>query len=338
MRRKDTQEVQEVLDTQQVHDAQAKGASMSNAISMASSLVSRVDVVQDCIASLDVMPKSKETYEKALRQFMQYIEGKGISQPTRIDILEYKAYLLENYKAGTVSSYMTAVKKLFTYLEAEKIYPNVANGIKGAKSQTGFRKDALTVVQARRLLGGIDTMTIEGKRNYALINLLLNTGMRTIEAHRANIGDIRQEGGEALLYIQGKGKDSKDAFVLLTDTTLYAIQHYLKARSIIDPNAPLFASHSNRSDGQRLATRSISWIVKEALRAIGIDSDRITAHSLRHTAVTLSLIAGATIQEAQAMARHVNINTTLIYAHNLDRIAKAPERKIADLLAIGGQA
>lgn len=329
----DTQDVQEVQEVHSTQDVQEVGGNMDNAVVLRGS----AEVVQKYIDLLDVKPKSRDTYQKALKQFMLFLESNAITQPTRADILKYKAYLMDNYKACTVSSYMTAVKGFFAFMEAEKIYPNIANGIKGAKHQQGFRKDALTVDQAIRLLKGIDTTTLEGKRNYALINLLLNTGLRTIEAERASIGDIRQEGGEALLYIQGKGRDSKDAFVVLTDSTLYPIQKYLKARSIIDPKAPLFASHSDRNEGNRITTRTISWIVKEALRAVGIDSERITAHSLRHTAVTFSLLAGATIQEAQAMARHANVNTTLIYAHNIDRIAKAPERKIEAMLAIGGQ-
>ena len=60
---------------------------------------------------------------------------------------------------------------------------------------------------------------------------------------------------------------------------------------------------------------------------------RLTAHSLRHTASTLSLQGGATIQEAQALGRHASIDTTMLYAHNIERIAQAPERKIAELLA-----
>jgi integrase/recombinase XerC/integrase/recombinase XerD len=164
--------------------------------------------------------------------------------------------------------------------------------------------------------------------------LLVRTGLRTIEAERANIEDVRQEGGEALLYIQGKGRDSKDAFVLLTEATLKPIREYVRARGKTAPTDPLFTSHSDRNNGERLTTRSISRIAKGALREAGIDSDRLTAHSLRHTAVTLSLLGGASIQEAQSMARHKNINTTLIYAHNIDRISKAPERKIDALLAL----
>jgi len=125
---------QEVHDTQEVHstqDVQGKGQSMDNAVVLRGS----TEVVQKYIDLLDVKPKSRETYRKALKQFMLFLESNAITQPTRADILKYKAYLMDNYKACTVSSYMTAVKGFFAFLEAEKIYPNIANGIKGAKHQ-----------------------------------------------------------------------------------------------------------------------------------------------------------------------------------------------------------
>ena len=100
----------------------------------------------------------------------------------------------------------------------------------------------------------------------------------------------------------------------------------------VKDSSPLFISHSDRNYGERLTTRSISRIVKDRLQASGLDDRRLTAHSLRHTAVTFSLIGGASIQEAQTLARHSDINTTLIYAHNLERIAKAPELKIDALI------
>jgi integrase/recombinase XerC/integrase/recombinase XerD len=290
-------------------------------------------IIKRYISSLDVKPRSKDTYRKGIKHFVEWLEAHDITSPSRADILEYKADMLKEYTACTVSSYLTAVKSFYTYLEGEKITPNIAAGIKGAKHQKGFRKDALTAKQAKEIISSIDTSTIEGKRNYALVNLLIRTGLRIVEAERANIEDIRSEAGEALLYIQGKGRDSKDAFVILTESTLKPIKEYLSARGKTQETAPLFASHSDRNNGGRLTTRSISRIAKEALRAAGYDDSRLTAHSMRHTAVTLSLLGGATIQEAQALARHQNINTTLIYAHNISRIANAPERKVDALLA-----
>lgn len=285
------------------------------------------------ISSLDIKPKSKETYKKGIKNFTAWLNTCGIASPTRADILDYKAALLQKYAACTVSSYLTAVKSFYTFLEGEKWYPNMAAGVKGAKHQKGFWKDALTAKQTKKILGSVDTATIEGKRNYALVNLLVRTGLRTVEAERANVEDIRSEAGEALLYIQGKGRDSKDAFVILTENTLRPVQEYLNERGKASETAPLFASISDRNHGGRLTVHSISRVVKQTLRASGHDTNRLTAHSMRHTAITLALLGGATVQEAQALARHQNINSTLIYAHNLSRIACAPERKIDALLA-----
>ena len=105
----DTQDVQEVPNTQEVYstqDVQEVGGSMDNAVVLRGS----AEVVQKYIDLLDVKPKSRETYRKALKQFMLFLESNAITQPTRADILKYKAYLMDNYKACTVSSYMTAVK------------------------------------------------------------------------------------------------------------------------------------------------------------------------------------------------------------------------------------
>ena len=291
-----------------------------------------IDLIELYLKSIDAKEKTKETYKRALERFIEWIKDNSIINPNRADILAYKGYLMANYTACTVSSYLTAVKGFYIFLEAKKISPNIANGIKGAKHQQGFKKDPLTVEQAKNLLSEIDTSNITGLRDYAIINLLIRTGLRTIEIERANIEDIRQRSGEALLYIQGKGRDSKDDYVLLTETTLKPIREYIKVRGKTKGTDPLFISHSNKNQGGRLTTRSISRIVKNNLKDVGIESDRITAHSLRHTAVTLSLLGGASIQEAQAMARHKNINTTLIYAHNINRIKQAPERLIDNLL------
>ena len=290
-------------------------------------------LLEGFLASQDINRKSKETYKKALRQLFKYIQANNLFNPCREDVLLYKDMLkAKAYSPHTITAYITAARKFFEWAEAAGVYPNIAKNIKGAKQPKGFRKEALTVQQVKSLLKHIARDTVQGKRDFALLNLLIRTGLRTIEAVRADIEDIRQEGGEALLYIQGKGRDSKDDVVLLTHDALSPIRDYLAARKKAGDKEPLFISLSDRNRGQRLTTRSVSRIVKTLLRAVYLDSSRLSAHSFRHTAVTLSLLGGATLQEAQVMARHANINTTLVYAHNIDRIRKAPERKIDALL------
>ena len=291
-------------------------------------------IIDRFLQAHDIKPKSKETYRRALRQFFTYLSDNGITKPTRETLIAYKAYLIDKQlSAYTVSAYIIALRKLFQWTESEHLYANIASQIKGQKKPKGFKKDALSVKQAQKLLIDMETDTLSGARDYALVNLLVRTGLRTIEAVRADIEDIRQQGEQAVLFIQGKGRDSKDDIVILTEETLEPIRAYISMRGQgVRDSSPLFISHSDRNYGERLTTRSVSRIVKEKLQASGLDDKRLTAHSLRHTAVTFSLIGGASIQEAQTLARHSDINTTLIYAHNLDRIAKAPELKIDALL------
>lgn len=289
-------------------------------------------VIDDFKSNLDATPRTKETYIKGVKVFLEWCNKNNIDEVTHATLIQYKESLIsDEKKASTISMYMTALKKLYKYLETKGI-KNIASDLKGAKQKRNYSKDPLTLEQAKDLLNSIDRTTKEGKRNFALIHLLLTTGLRTIEIERANVEDIRNVANNSVLYVMGKGRDTKDEYVKLTYETLKAINEYLATRDIKDSKEPLFISYSDRTNGKRLKTRSIRDIIKKAYLKIGINSDKITSHSLRHTAITLSLIGGTPLQEVQQMARHSNINTTMIYAHNLKRIESHAESNIQKLL------
>lgn len=287
------------------------------------------NLIDKFITARDVKESSKTTYRKCLKQFMTWIAGMRTVNPTRETILHYKSHIEEKgLTALTLSNYIGAVRQFFEWLEEENIYPNVAKGIKGAKKPRGFRKDTFTIEQVKALFSSADRNTLKGKRDYAILNLLVRTGLRTIEVAGANFDDIRQEAGESILWVKDKGSDSKDDFVLLMSETMGAIMEYLNARGKIKEKAPLFASLSNRNNGGRLTTKSVSRVVKEHLREVGIVSGRLTAHSLRHTFATLALRGGAHIVQVKEAMGHRSIDTTMIYAHLLDRIKNGAERYI----------
>ena len=290
--------------------------------------------LQNFLASLDIRQSSKNTYTRQLKEFFEWCMANHIMKWNREELLAYKQYLQKERSLAslTISGYLTAVRRYCEWLEVYHKQPNAARGIKGPSRKRGFKKDALTVEQVKKILASIKTTTLTGKRDFALINLMVRTGLRTIEIARAQREDIAQQAGEMVLFIHGKGRDSKDELVLLTNMTYEPIMEYLAARGVVTNEAPLFASHSTKNFGQALTTRSVSRICKFHLKRNNLDDTRLTAHSLRHTAVTLSLLAGATPQEARAMARHADINTTLIYAHNIQRIKQAPEKKIDEIL------
>ena len=280
---------------------------------------------------LDVRPKSVETYRTAIKQFIKYLIENGITNPTRENIIAYREHLLEDHKPNTVQNYLTAVKLFFAWMEQEGLYKDIAHHVKGVKISKEHKKDYLTQHQSRRLLGSVDTSTITGKRDYALICLLITTGIRTIEAQRADVGDIETIGGYTALFIQGKGQDEKAQYVKIAEPVEDAIRDYLGSRSekAAEKNEPLFASTSNNNKGERMTTRSIRRIVKGNLVNAGYNSDRLTAHSMRHTAATLNLLNGGTLEETQQLLRHQNISTTMIYSHALERAGNRSEERIA---------
>ena len=291
------------------------------------------EYITDYLTYLEGTEATKETYMKATRRFIDYLNTNDIHTPVYKDLVNYKLSLeREGKKASTITLYIVAVKKIFNWLSINGLYPNVAIGLKGEKIDREHKKDNLTQEQAILLLSSIDRSTEKGKRDYSIIATMLTGGLRDVEIQRANIEDIRINGNNYVLYIQGKGKEDKSTFIKLTTPVYNAIQDYLRARQCKDIKQPLFASLDHTTKGERLTTRSISRIIKTSLSRIGIVSDRITAHSLRHTTATLNLLNGGTLIETQELLRHQNINTTMIYTHLIDRINNASEQRISDLL------
>lgn len=287
------------------------------------------DLFRKWIQYLDAKPKTIETYNKNIKQFIKYLNENGIRTPNRADILAYRDYLKATRKPTTIQGYMIAVKLFFQWTEQENIFPNIAKHIKGAKLQAGFKKDYLTPNQACKILSSIDRKTLQGKRDFALISLLMTAGLRTIEAKRANIEDLRTAGDSLALYLQGKGQDDKNAYVKIPQEVEQAIREYLQARGEASPQEALFCSISHRNNGKRLTTESISRIVKNIFRLAGFNSDRLTAHSLRHTTATLNLLNGGSLEETSQLLRHKSLNTTLIYSHALERAKNNSEQRVA---------
>ena len=280
----------------------------------------------------DVRESSQKTYAKALKQMFKYLRENSISEPMREDIENWKKEMLKTKKASTVQLCIIAAKLFFRFLSQNEIYKNITDHMKSAKVDHEHKKDALTVKQCRALLQAIDTSTQKGKRDRAIISLMMTAGLRTIEVVRANIEDLHILGDSVYLSIQGKGHDEKSAKILVATQVYNFIQEYLKTRGNFSKTEPLFTSTSRRNFNERMETQSISRLVKNKLRKISIDDARHTAHSLRHTAATQALLNGVSLTQVQQVLRHTNINTTLIYTHNIERMKNKSEQTVADAI------
>ena len=313
---------------------------MSTAITITSNqgltqTLNRESLLDLFISSQDRKPTTLSLYRRTMTLFFDWIDrtGRNLTTLTRPDLIEYKHDLEQAGKSGlTITSYLTSLRLFYAWLEAEGVYPNIAKVLNLPKRTKEFRHQPLRPQQAQELLSEVEDSG--NLRDIALLNLLARTGIRTIEAVRADVGDIVFKGGQRVLLVKGKGRDEKDNFVILTDKTFRPISEYLSQRGVVRPTDPLFVSESNRDRGQRMTTRSISRIAKQNLRGIGLDDKVFTAHSLRHTTAVSILRAGGTLEDCQLTLRHSNPSTTQIYTAFVDeerRLTRQAESFIDNL-------
>lgn len=280
------------------------------------------------VAECDIRENSRNVYRRGLQYFFKWVEntGRTISELTRADIITFKESLLSTHSNLSVASYLVALRRFYEWAEGNKLYPNIAKGIKSPKRKNAYLKEHLRENQIAELLKHFEGNT----RDYAIVNLLLRTGLRCIEVVRANVEDITFKGGQRILRVWGKGRDERDAFVVLTDKAYAPIKAYLNTRGSTTLKEPLFISTSNRNLKGRLTTRSISKICKEGFRAIGIDGKEYTAHSLRHTTAVL-LLKNGSLADVQSVLRHSSPATSQIYTKSIEeelRLANPSEMKL----------
>lgn len=250
-------------------------------------------------------------------------------------------------KPNTIKLYLQSVKQFFKWTAANGFYPDIAANVHAPKTrQDVHRKEALTAAEVTAIensieaaaqrakaeaannrkdtAGRISRATEQGKRLYAMYLLAVNAGLRTIEIHRANVKDIELKSGNAVIWIWGKGHSEPDQKKPLAPEVYAAIQDYLQSRSDNPTgNSPLFVSTGNRSGGKRIATTTLSKMLKSAMKQAGFNSERLTAHSLRHTAGTAVQEITGNLYETQKYMRHSNPATTEIYLHNETEKAEA---------------
>lgn len=287
------------------------------------------DAIDKFIKQFDWKEGTRKLYARTLKLFFEWCEatGRRICNLTRKDIVDYKSDLVSRGLTSlSITSYLTSLRAFYEWAESEKVYPNIAAGVKTPKRDKKFKKLHLPEHKPDELLQYFQSISL---RDYAIVNLLLRTGLRTIEVVRANVEDITFYGGRRVLRVWGKGHDTKDDFVILTDKAYQPIKEYLATRPGAKGGEPLFTSNSHRNTGGRLTTRTISGLCKSGLKAIGLDGREYTAHSLRHTTgVEILKRSGMNIASAQYVLRHTSPATTQIYVDSIKnelRFENAPE-------------
>lgn len=288
----------------------------------------------DWIAFCDVQPATQKTYDKAVQNFVGYLKSNGIAQPQREDVIGYRDRLLaDGYKVSSVRLYLTIVKKFFRWLSSRSIYPNVADGVKlPAMPSDEHARDALTLEESKAAILSFKGSSEKDLRDKAIMALMLNCGLRSIEIVRLDVGDIEKRRGQWFIKVHGKARAGKTDSVQISSALKKLIDDYLSVRAEVKKGTPLFVSTANRNRGARLETQSVSRLAKKVFAKIGIESDRVTCHSCRHSAATLMLQAGVPIRQVQRVLRHRSAVTTEIYSHDLDAFNNQGVQILSNLL------
>jgi integrase/recombinase XerC/integrase/recombinase XerD len=278
-----------------------------------------LQLMDEFLANQDIRENSRKKYRDNLHVFIGWLtRNADLSNMQKETIIRYKNWLLDSGRTpSTVDNYLAPVKQFFKYLAEEDIHKNITVGVTSPKRYQGYSKDYLRIEQINRLLASINRSTETGLRDYAIINLMVRTGMRCIEVERANVKDLRLEEERWVLYIQGKGRYAKDRVLGVTSKIVNPIADYIGANQLQE-DSPLFLNHSYISNHTRISTITISKLVKKYLRAIGIDTIRISAHSLRHTFAITALKNGADILAVKSALGHSKVETTMIYQRAIE--------------------
>ena len=201
---------------------------------------------------------------------------------------------------------LSAIKSFFKYLtvRTKQLEENPVAELEYPKLRKSLPK-YLTLDQSAALLQAVSGPN--EKRDYAILMLFLNCGIRRSELVGLNLTDVYED------RIRVIGKGNKERFVYFGTACRKALDTYLveRKKQILTDNRALFGSR----DSNRISVSAVHRLVKKALLQAGLDSTQFSAHKLRHTAATMMLSGGVDVKTVQEVLGHENLNTTQIYTH-----------------------
>ena len=201
---------------------------------------------------------------------------------------------------------LSAIKSFYKYLtvRTKQLQENPVADLEYPKLRKSLPR-YLTLEQSAALLKAVSGQN--EKRDYAILMLFLNCGIRRSELVGLNLTDVYED------RIRVVGKGNKERIVYFGAACRKAIDAYLVERNqkVLTDNRALFGSR----DGNRISVTAVHRLVKKALLQAGLDPTQFSAHKLRHTAATMMLSGGVDVKTVQEVLGHENLNTTQIYTH-----------------------
>ena len=269
--------------------------------------------------NLDVSDTTRQDYKYRITKFLDFTQQNGISINS---FLEYKRSIASrtDYSVSTKNKYLASAKIFLRELNRQGLLPmDITANIKSFTHDKKHKKDGLSQEEITKLAEQIKELpaTPQNTRLRAIIALLTLQGLRQVEIVRLDVKDIDLVANKA--FVLGKGRDDKELIDLHPETTK-ALKDYLKINKIAD--GVLFTSRSNNHKNQRLTTRAIREIVKQAMKELGIEK---TVHGFRHyfTTTLIKNYKGDLLEVAQ-YTRHKGLEMLQVYNDAIKKEADLP--------------
>lgn len=287
---------------------------MKNNIIIGENKVLEIETLtQDFLNYIDVSDKTIDTYKIALKQFALYLKENNISLPQREDIIQWRELLKVDHKPTTINGYLIAVRNFFKYLEYNNIYKNITENVKNIQLEQRHLKLGLSKEEIEKVISVCKT-----DKELLMVKMIINLGLRSNEVVNIRLEDFYKDNDVILMRVLGKARAGYKQDSIKIDERLYdTIKQYVINNNITDY---LFTSDSDRNKGQSITAKTVRFIIKDLFKRAELDNlDLKSCHSLRHTTTEMLLENGVSIQEVSGYMRHKSLNTTMIYAKEMDQ-------------------
>lgn len=291
------------------------------------------NIVGEFLAEQSIRENSLKTYSRCLDNFYLWVNRNKTNnrELKASDLVEYRNYIMSEYSGKYTSLLLTVLKKYFDWLEEKNYYNNVATRLKLPRYTEQILRDPLSRMDIEmKLLPVIDRSTFKGLRDYLVVLFMVLSGLRCIEVSRIIVGDFierRNSVGDSFrcMLIQRKGHSTKDDFISV-EHFKEIIESYLEQLPRAEDSQPLFYSLSANCKGRQLDSHGVGDIVSGYLTKAGLKSDRVSPHSLRHTAAVELINNGFTIDEIQLFLGHTRSEITKIYTRYANTMIKVENK------------
>ena len=279
---------------------------------------------------------TSKSYERDIKDFfcVDSILDIRIEDIRKVTIVHTQNFIMklmdQNMSSATINRKISSLSALYKWLlkyqdnstGIEIIKYNPFGNLKDEKPVINNKEtEFLTKEECKVLLGSIDTSTILGHRNKTILELALTTALRKSEIINIKLKHITTYTGYNVVKVRRKG--GKDDIVKLQSGVLNMINKYIKLTKrdkIVNGEEYLFIGHSsNGKNKEKLNASTLNYMIKKVARNAGIHKN-LKVHSTRHTAITLAILAGATVEKVRDFAAHKNLATTNRYIHSIDKL------------------